>query len=76
MALMSQDQLGRCDFLDVLEEAVLRRQPIGVQLRSGVSFLDRVVDVVTEDGADYAVFRDHGREKVTDIQSCTRARPH
>ncbi len=75
MALMSQDSLGRCDFLDVLEEAAVRRRPVGIQLRSGTAFLDLVVDVVTEGGHDYVVFRDHPRERVTDVVSCTRAEP-
>ena len=73
MSLLSQDELGRCSFIDVLEEAVLRRRPIGVRLRGGDAFIDVVVDVVTEAGADYAVFRDHSRVAVREIEACTRA---
>lgn len=73
MALMSQEELGRCDFLDVLEEAAVRKTPVGVTLRSGEAFIDIVEDVVTEGGADYAVFRAHGRHRVTDVLACTRA---
>jgi Rho-binding antiterminator len=68
-----QDDVGRCDFIDVLEEAVLRRQPVAVQLRAGGSFIDAVVDVVTEQGEDFAVFRSHPRVAVGDILAMTRA---
>lgn len=73
MALMTQDDLGRCDFLDVLEEAAVRHTPVGVTLRSGETFLDRVRDVSTEDGVDWAVFEVHPRVAVAQIKACTRA---
>lgn len=76
MTLLSQDDVGRCDFIDVLEEAVLRRRAVAVQLRSGETFLDEVVDVVTEQGDDFAVFRSHARVPVGDIRSVTREEPH
>jgi Rho-binding antiterminator len=60
-------QLGSCDFVDVLEEAVLRRSTISVDLRDGRHFSDRVRDVVTEDGADFAVFANHGTIALRDI---------
>lgn len=72
MTVMCQDELGRCDFIDVLEEAVLRRRPVAVRLRSGESFIDQVVDVVTERGDDFAVFRTHPRVRVGDIFAVTR----
>ncbi len=72
MAQMRQDDVGRCDFIDVLEEAVLRRRPVSVQLRAGDAFTDQVVDVVTEQGDDFAVFRSHARVPVGDILSVTR----
>ncbi len=59
-----QDELGRCDFIDVLEEAVLRRRPVQVQLRTGEAFTDQLVDVLTESGDDFAVFREHPRVPV------------
>ena len=62
-----QDALGRCDFIDVLEEAVLQRRRVAVQLRAGEHFRDQVVDVVTEAGDDFAVFRAHPRVAVGDI---------
>lgn len=72
MARMCQDDVGRCDFIDVLEEAVLRRRPVAVELRAGESFTDVVTDVVTEQGDDFAVFRSHARVPVGDILSVTR----
>ncbi len=76
MTRMSQDEVGRCDFLDVLEEAVLRRRPVAVQLRAGETFIDEVVDVVTEKGDDFAVFRSHARVSVGDILAVTREALH
>ncbi len=76
MTLMSQDDVGRCDFIDVLEEAVLRRRSVAVQLRAGEAFIDEVVDVVTEQGDDFAVFRSHARVPVGDILSVTREELH
>ncbi|MDY7225615.1 hypothetical protein [Hyalangium rubrum] len=75
MTRMCQDELGRCDFLDVLEEAVLRHRPVAVELRSGETFIDRVVDVVTEQGDDFAVFRSHDRVPVGEVLAVTRAEP-
>ena len=76
MTRMCQDEVGRCDFIDVLEEAVLRRRPVAVQLRAGEAFIDEVVDVVTEQGDDFAVFRSHARVPVGDILAVTREEPH
>lgn len=75
MARMCQDDVGRCDFIDVLEEAVLWRRPVSVQLRAGASFTDQVLDVVTEQGDDFAIFRSHARVPVGDILSVTREPP-
>jgi hypothetical protein len=76
MARMCQDEVGRCGFIDVLEEAVLRRRPVTVELRAGERFIDQVTDVVTEKGDDFAVFRTHARVPVGDILAVTRAEPH
>jgi Rho-binding antiterminator len=76
MPMVTQEEVGRCSLIDVLEEAVLRRRPIAVRLSSGASFIDQLVDVVTERGEDYAVFRDHERVGVTDISAVTRAEPN
>lgn len=75
MAQLHQDDVGRCDFIDVLEEAVLWRRPVTVRLRSGDTFQDQVVDVVTEQGDDFAIFRSHARVPVGDIRSVTREPP-
>jgi Rho-binding antiterminator len=75
MTRMCQDDVGRCDFIDVLEEAVLRRRPVAVELRAGDTFIDQVVDVVTEQGDDFAIFRSHARVPVGDILSVTREPP-
>lgn len=72
MARMCQDEVGRCSFIDVLEEAVLRRRAVAVQLRAGEAFIDQVTDVVTEDGDDFAVFRSHTRVSVGAIEAVTR----
>jgi Rho-binding antiterminator len=76
MARMCQDDVGRCDFIDVLEEAVLRRRPVAVELRAGEAFADVVTDVVTEQGDDFAVFRSHARVPVGDIRSVSREELH
>jgi Rho-binding antiterminator len=71
-----QDDVGRCSFIDVLEEAVLVHRAVAVALRDGTRFIDVVTDVVTESGEDYAVFRSRERVAVTDIAATTRADPH
>jgi Rho-binding antiterminator len=74
--LICQDTVGRCSFIDVLEEAALLQRPVAVTLRAGESFIDVVNDVVTENHEDYAVFRSHERVAVTDIEAATRCDPH
>ena len=76
MPVICQHAVGRCSFIDVLEEAVLVRRPVAVALRGGKTFIDRVTDVVTENHEDYAVFASHERVAVTDIVAATRADPH
>lgn len=69
-----QDEVGSCDFLDLLEEAAVRKQPISVTLRAGEEFTDTVTDVVTENHQDFAVFASKGRIPVKELASCTRAK--
>jgi hypothetical protein len=76
VAVMCQDEVGRCSFIDVLEEAVLRHAPVAVQLREGGIFIDEVVDVITEDGDDFAIFKAHDRIPVGEIRAMTRAEAH
>jgi Rho-binding antiterminator len=70
-----QDDVGRCSFIDVLEEAALRGTHVAVALRDGTAFIDRVRDVVTENHEDYAIFASHERVAVTEISAATRASP-
>jgi len=37
-----QDTVGRCSFIDVLEEAVLVHRHVAVALRDGTRFIDLV----------------------------------
>jgi hypothetical protein len=68
-------QVGRCDFIDVLEESVATGRNVAVSLRGGQHFIDMVRDVVTQNGEDWAVFRDHAWVAVSDIEDCERAQP-
>lgn len=75
MGRLEQDRVGSCSFLDVLEEAVLVKRPVAVELRDGTTFIDQVTEVTTESGQDFAVFRSHPRVAVRDIAAATRAEP-
>ncbi|HVX94146.1 MAG TPA: hypothetical protein VHK47_04465 [Polyangia bacterium] len=68
-------QIERCDFIDMLEEAAKMHRPVAVTLVGQTRFADDVRDVVTEDGEDYAEFRDHGRVALTDILECAWTGP-
>jgi hypothetical protein len=67
--------VDRCDFIDVLEESAVTKRAVQVELERGERFVDNVRDVVTEHGADFAVFKDHGRIPVAEISDCARAEP-
>jgi len=73
MSRICQDDVGQCDFIDVLEEAVVRRRLVGVQLRVGETFIDQMMDVVTEAGVNFAIFRSHGRVPVKEIAALSRS---
>ena len=74
--LLHQDELGGCDFLDVLEEAATLEKDVGVKLRSGEFFTAAVQDVVTEGGQNFVVFAGRNeRMNVKDILAVTRAEP-
>lgn len=68
-------QLERCDFIDVLEEAAVRGTEVVIDLRHGGQFTDAVRDVVTEDGQEFALFKQHGRLPVHAISDARRAHP-
>jgi hypothetical protein len=76
MSRICQDDVGQCDFIDVLEEAVNRQRPVGVQLREGETFIDQMMDVITEAGTDFAVFRSHMKVPIREIAAVSRAEPH
>jgi transcriptional antiterminator Rof (Rho-off) len=67
---------GRCDFLDVLEEAAHFKKPVQVELRDGQRFRANVQDVVTAGGEDYVVFDGRGRVSVADIARCQSTLDH
>lgn len=71
-----QSELGRCDFLDVLEEAVLLRVPVRIERTDG-SRIDGVVeDVTTREGGEYVRLTGDRRVDVNDIAALEReARP-
>lgn len=75
MSRICQDDVGPCDFIDVLEEVVLRRRPVAVQLRAGEIFIDQMLDVVTEGGREFAIFRAHARVPVAQIAAISRSEP-
>jgi hypothetical protein len=68
-------QAGPCEFLDVLEEAAVLGSAVHIQLKGGQSFDDSVRDVVTQDGADFAIFHAHGSVPLDDISDARRAQP-
>lgn len=72
MTRYSQQDLGRCDFLDVLEESVLMRARVHVTLMDDTSFEDRITDVITKDGQEFVHFA--GREPLELRQIATVSR--
>ena len=68
-----EEKFDRCDIIDYLEESVTTGRSVAVELQGGRQFIDRVSEVVTTGGEDYAEFKNHGRLAVTEIRSCTRA---
>ena len=67
--------IGSCDFLDALEGAVVAHRRVYVELKAGGHFVDRPIDVVTENGADYGVFAARGRVAVGDMHAVSDAGP-
>lgn len=64
------DPAGRCDFLDVLEEAARFHTSVRIELRDGATFQADVRDVVTESGEDYVIVAGRDRIRVSDIVRC------
>ncbi len=70
---MRNHAIGRCDILDVLEEAAIFRKDVAVDLHDRQGFTARVRDVYTENGEDFVIFEDHDRMSVSDISGCRTA---
>ena len=66
-------QVDRCDFLDVFEEAAVQKSAVLIQLTDGRHLTDRVRDVVTEDGEDFAVLESYGRLPLQAVSNAQRA---
>lgn len=64
-------KIDHCDIIDILEESVTAHRAVNVATSDGDAFVDRVRDVVTENGRDFAVFEGHGRMPVAAIRQCT-----
>jgi Rho-binding antiterminator len=62
-----------CDFIDMFEESEKLRRPVRVTVPGDKHFTDLVKQVVTEEGQDFVLFRDHGRIPVTDVLDCVFA---
>ncbi|HXI56981.1 MAG TPA: hypothetical protein VNO55_13030 [Polyangia bacterium] len=67
--------IDRCDFIDMFEESEKLRRPIRVTVPGDRHFTDLVKQVITEQGQDFVLFRDHGRIPVTDVLDCVFAEP-
>ncbi len=68
-------RLDRGDVIDMLEESVIRRIPVVVELRDGRKFEDRVKEIGKWQGEDHVAFADHEFTPLRQISSCQRARP-
>ena len=61
------------DIIDMLEESATTGLPVVVSTNDGRQFTDRVADVVTENGQDFAEFQDNPRLAVKEILHCAPA---
>jgi hypothetical protein len=68
-------QVDSCDIIDILEEATRTGGALEVRTVGGGRFVDRVREVITEGGQDFANFRDHGRMAVSEIRDAIRTEP-
>lgn len=59
----------------MLEEAVTSGRSVAIELRNNKRFVDKLRDVVTQDGEEWAIFKMHEPLAVTDIHYCSRAEP-
>jgi hypothetical protein len=62
------------DVIDMLEESVLMRTPVVVELRSR-TFEDRATQIFKWNGEDHVAFQDHEAIPISEISSTRRAVP-
>lgn len=72
MTRYDRNDLGNCDFIDVLEESVLMHARVKVELLDGTSFEDRIRDVTTRDGQEEVHFADHEPVEVREMAAISR----
>jgi hypothetical protein len=63
------------DIIDMVEESVMLRRPIVVELRGGRVFEDRAREIVKWRGEDYVVFHDHELTPLHAISGVRRGIP-
>ncbi len=63
------------DIIDMVEESVMMRRPIVVELRDGRVFEDRAQEIIKWNGEDHVVFHDHELTPLHSITSVQRGRP-
>lgn len=68
----TQKEIGRCDFIDVLEESVTTHRKVDVELAGGRTFTTHIVNVVTHDGDDFAVLADGAEVPVGSVHTVTQ----
>ncbi|WP_373046515.1 Rho-binding antiterminator [Vulgatibacter sp.] len=72
MSRYDRNELGNCDFIDVLEESVLMHTRVRVELLDGTVFEDKIRDVVTRDGQEEVLFASHEPVEVRDMAAIVR----
>ena len=68
-------RLDRGDVIDMLEESVMRRIPVVIELRDGRTFEDRATDIGQWQGEDHVAFADHELTPLRRISHVRRAIP-
>ena len=68
-------RLDRGDVIDMLEESVMRRIPIVIELRDGRTFEDRATEIGQWNGEDHVAFALHEFVPLRRIASTRRAIP-
>ena len=68
-------RLDRGDVIDMIEESVMRKIPVVVEMRDGHMFEDRATAIGRFDGEDHVAFVDHEFVPLRRIASTRRAIP-